>query len=133
MTCPPPRFSLSLRAFLWRTRIPLSGAAAILIKNISVINICLIKTVADVESAAVFRVWKRRRRSDGIFLGRRYLALFIEDARGVKKKNPSAIALGLGAPAETRTPDPLIKSQMLYHLSYRGNALYNSMTMTFCQ
>ena len=26
-----------------------------------------------------------------------------------------------GAPAETRTPDPLIKSQMLYQLSYRGN------------
>ena len=25
-----------------------------------------------------------------------------------------------GAPAETRTPDPLIKSQMLYRLSYRG-------------
>ena len=27
-----------------------------------------------------------------------------------------------GAPRETRTPDPLITNQMLYRLSYRGDA-----------
>ena len=27
-----------------------------------------------------------------------------------------------GAPRETRTPDPLITNQMLYRLSYEGNA-----------
>ena len=27
---------------------------------------------------------------------------------------------GIRAPAETRTPDTLIKSQVLYRLSYRG-------------
>ena len=30
------------------------------------------------------------------------------------------ITQSLGAPAGTRIPDPLIKSQMLYQLSYRG-------------
>ena len=41
---------------------------------------------------------------------------------GYHCKKPIAFAIGflLGAPVETRTPDPLIKSQMLYRLSYRG-------------
>ena len=30
---------------------------------------------------------------------------------------------GCGAPAENRTPDTLIKSQVLYQLSYRGKLL----------
>ena len=31
---------------------------------------------------------------------------------------------GFGALAESRTPDTLIKSQVLYHLSYKGMQLF---------
>ena len=34
-----------------------------------------------------------------------------------KQKPPEQLFGGSGDPPETRTPDPLIKSQVLYHLS----------------
>ena len=37
-----------------------------------------------------------------------------------QKKTRQTASFFCGAPAETRTPDTLIKSQVLYHLSYRG-------------
>ena len=44
------------------------------------------------------------------------------------KQKPPPLGRGLlfGAPAETRTPDTLIKSQVLYRLSYRGISYYLS-------
>ena len=42
------------------------------------------------------------------------------------KEHPLRGALLLGAPAGTRIPDPLIKSQMLYQLSYRGILLFHA-------
>ena len=36
------------------------------------------------------------------------------------KKGHRVVSFFVGAPAGTRIPDPLIKSQMLYRLSYRG-------------
>ena len=40
-----------------------------------------------------------------------------------------------GDSAEIRTPDPLIKSQVLYRLSYKGEPtlIYNSTQLSFCQ
>ena len=41
-----------------------------------------------------------------------------------------------GAPAENRTPDTLIKSQVLYQLSYRGIAItlkYDIINYVLCQ
>ena len=41
-----------------------------------------------------------------------------------------------GAPAEIRTPDTLIKSQVLYRLSYRGIRImpkYNITSICLCQ
>ena len=34
---------------------------------------------------------------------------------------------GCGAPAENRTPDTLIKSQVLYQLSYRGELFLDTL------
>ena len=36
------------------------------------------------------------------------------------EKTIARMVFSIGAPAGTRIPDPLIKSQMLYRLSYRG-------------
>ena len=41
-----------------------------------------------------------------------------------------------GAPAGIRIPDTLIKSQVLYRLSYRGISItlkYNTISKCFCQ
>ncbi len=38
----------------------------------------------------------------------------------IEKTTFDRMSFFLGAPAGTRIPDPLIKSQMLYQLSYRG-------------
>ena len=37
-----------------------------------------------------------------------------------KTEQPQGRSVFFGAPAENRTPDTLIKSQVLYQLSYRG-------------
>ena len=39
------------------------------------------------------------------------------------KKSATRVLFSFGAPAENRTPDTLIKSQVLYQLSYRGKLL----------
>lgn len=45
----------------------------------------------------------------------------VQIANNIKSApRPRGAERGFGAPAEIRTPDPLIKSQMLYQLSYRG-------------
>ena len=44
----------------------------------------------------------------------------IEFLTGANKKTAIKTVFLFGAPAGTRIPDPLIKSQMLYQLSYRG-------------
>ena len=56
-----------------------------------------------------------------------------------KKKHHKGASLFFGAPAENRTPDTLIKSQVLYQLSYRGKAKmifalkYDSTLLHVCQ
>ena len=44
---------------------------------------------------------------------------------------PAFVTKVNGAPARTRTLDQLIKSQLLYQLSYRGNQRAVSISMTF--
>ena len=44
----------------------------------------------------------------------------IRSRRSKKCRSPQGWSAFLGAPAENRTPDTLIKSQVLYQLSYRG-------------
>ena len=44
----------------------------------------------------------------------------------VKSDLPRAGRLVLGAPAENRTPDTMIKSHVLYQLSYRGICLHHN-------
>ena len=43
-----------------------------------------------------------------------------------REKHREGVSLFFGAPAENRTPDTLIKSQVLYQLSYRGVSTYRS-------
>ena len=52
-----------------------------------------------------------------------------------KRKKQMFSHLLFGAPAENRTPDTMIKSHVLYRLSYRGISalIYNSTRMLFCQ
>ena len=61
----------------------------------------------------------------------------IESLTRVNKKRPSqGWSFFIGAPAGTRIPDPLIKSQMLYRLSYGGVQIvlkYNNIFGTICQ
>ena len=61
----------------------------------------------------------------------------IESLAKANKKRPSqGWSFFIGAPAGTRIPDPLIKSQMLYRLSYRGVQIvlkYNNTFGTVCQ
>ena len=52
------------------------------------------------------------------------------------QKDTRGVSFCIGAPAGTRIPDPLIKSQMLYQLSYRGLQTvlqYNNTTRKVCQ
>ena len=41
-------------------------------------------------------------------------------SRSTNRKRHHLVPFSIGAPAENRTPDTLIKSQVLYQLSYRG-------------
>ena len=50
----------------------------------------------------------------------RYRARSRFDTRTQKSEIPQGYLTFFGAPAENRTPDTLIKSQVLYQLSYRG-------------
>ena len=56
-----------------------------------------------------------------------------------RKQNGKIHSAFFGAPVEIRTPDPLIKSQVLYRLSYRGKLTsksapnYNTIDKSICQ
>ncbi len=47
------------------------------------------------------------------------------------KKDTARVSFFVGAPAGTRIPDPLIKSQMLYRLSYGGVQIVLVYNITF--
>ena len=62
-------------------------------------------------------------------------AVLILTQRAPKQKDRKNLSFCFGALAEIRTPDPLIKSQVLYRLSYKGEPtlIYNSTQLSFCQ
>ena len=60
----------------------------------------------------------------------------IEFLVGAIKKSTLAVLFFIGAPAGTRIPDTLMKSQVLYQLSYRGVQIvlvYNITFRLICQ
>src|SRR5437667_12631648 len=54
------------------------------------------------------------------------LLLLLILLRALRRLVVVASAWRSGAPVGTRTPNQLIKSQLLYQLSYRGNILYSN-------
>ena len=61
---------------------------------------------------------------------------FVRHRSAKKEGQPRGLSFFFGAPAENRTPDTLIKSQVLYQLSYRGVSItlkYNTTKFCLCQ
>ena len=63
---------------------------------------------------------RRRRKRSGLRTDRPHRGLRLSIKSPMKKPRPPSGGLGFGAPAGTRTPDTLLKRQVLYLLSYWG-------------
>ena len=72
----------------------------------------------DKPRSEVFRLAKRRRNVSNPFLRKRRNGIL--RAEKPNKKGTTRVPFLFGAPAGIRIPDTLIKSQVLYRLSYRG-------------